>query len=624
MTPVLLAMGLGISLALSWWNGRAAGKVHQWSGDGKNIYVFISRLRNLTVLTRDFPFSEARAFKFYQPAYLRLALWVSRVTGDVAATTRVLNFLFALVYVTGWLELVHRLTGSTFVAVCALFVVVPHVNTISGDGIAVGVPTTWTSRSMSNGLLPWFFLLVLRSGEESGVLPSLFVVAAIMFNFHPTAALGTFPVLGYLATTSLANGRTSIPELTLSASLLALGCLPFVFNYLRTTALGRGVRTMDWRRINALAFERFELWPFVTNAPAILRRHNRAYQFGVGLAYTLGVLGLWSSTSLLDPGVRYEVLLILNLLILFFLHTRPGGTFGLLLCIAAALSVFRLDGEYGSWMLAVLMTVAAVAHRLWTTSALWGLFALAFGGGIAGLLSRGLGQGIGPVKAFDWLLAWSVPLIFTAYFWGSWLLMDLLPRRFGWPLTLIDWSRLVKVVQVPLYLSVIALIDRSLVSAQTTEGIGRLLAVIPLAAIVASVHGYIHGPGDNRFKHPMAELEVFDWARAKTPPDALFHVVLTDHWFAFDFRVNTLRSITGSWKDGGVAFYSDPELFLEWHCRLEFVKEAVTSRDLERMLGDAKRYGADFLIVSRDLVRSSTDLSSLRYQNSTYLVLEVV
>lgn len=95
-----------------------------------------------------------------------------------------------------------------------------------------------------------------------------------------------------------------------------------------------------------------------------------------------------------------------------------------------------------------------------------------------------------------------------------------------------------------------------------------------------------------------APAALMEWARRETPVDALF---FTD-WF--DFRVAALRSITGTFKDGGVVDLAGTRPLYEWYRHMRRVDEC------RRRVGEgcwfalAREARADFVIVDPRLSRA--------------------
>jgi hypothetical protein len=83
------------------------------------------------------------------------------------------------------------------------------------------------------------------------------------------------------------------------------------------------------------------------------------------------------------------------------------------------------------------------------------------------------------------------------------------------------------------------------------------------------------------------------WVRAATPPSALF---FTDD---FDFRIQTRRAITGSFKDGALLFLAGSRPFTTWYelqCELMACR-AAAGRGC--WFGLARRLHADYTVLRR-------------------------
>ncbi len=81
------------------------------------------------------------------------------------------------------------------------------------------------------------------------------------------------------------------------------------------------------------------------------------------------------------------------------------------------------------------------------------------------------------------------------------------------------------------------------------------------------------------------------WARANTPRDALFH------FDNLEFRLEARRGLTVCWKDGGTFSHSDPRKLIEWWRRYEQQQQALASGSPSKVVGLARRLGADYLVL---------------------------
>jgi len=99
---------------------------------------------------------------------------------------------------------------------------------------------------------------------------------------------------------------------------------------------------------------------------------------------------------------------------------------------------------------------------------------------------------------------------------------------------------------------------------------------------------------------PGAEPALHSWVRERTPVSAL---VFTDD---FDFRLQTRRAITGSFKDGALLFLAGTRPFTAWY---ELHREIVTCRAASGRgcwFSLARRLDADYVVVDPGLAEAGT------------------
>jgi hypothetical protein len=590
-----------VTTILACWNWWVASRVYEWSTDPKNTYLFIAKRLRPEILSRDFPFCDDRIFKFYQPLYLRVTVMLARWFGDIIPATRVLHFVFTFVYLLGWV-LLARMLGATWLAT-SLFLValIPYVPVTGADGIGVGAPGTWWSRSMANAFVPWFALLAYLHFHGVNVVLVAFALLGIVLHVHPVVAVGLLPsMIGLVAVDILFTGRFAVLETLAGFAILSLLGVMFVRSYLGASRRPSD-STVDWDQVNALAFKRFRLWPYAIlpdNGSAARAGLNRFLNAAIGggcLAAVVAIVVLFPHAT---PGARYYWLTAANVVVLLFLHIPPGEGSGVRLAVISAFgAVHALDllgpgfvaGVFGlllasRFQFRRILLVAAAAVTVgslgwvWFDDSAWSVAA---------------GRS---VTLFEWWLAASIPAVFAWYLAGSFVTLDLLPIRLHRPLTIIDWGRTAKIAQLPMYCFVLWLaID---VSDRLGPGVFDYWSAT-LAGLLLSITLVNPRTAYRRHLDP-ADRGLFEWA-GTTSEDALFHVVSGDIWFSFDFRANCLRAITGSWKDGGICHYSDVKRFFEWDSRMRLITDGIKSGRTSIVAEQGARFGADYVVIDRRL-----------------------
>jgi len=392
--------------------------------------------------------------------------------------------------------------------------------------------------------------------------------------------------------------------------------------------------------------------------PQRWQRHNRRIQLGAGIVLTVAYAALTLWRGALDSEHARALLVFMNLVTITLLHAKPMHTLGLVWCLAAIAGAWPLEQRFGFWAPTLLLAGQVLAHGMRHLKAMAVLLAIGFGMAAVLLLEPGAGPMMpGSNRALEAVLAVHVPLVALTYTWGCWLFMDLLPRRLGQPMVMIDLGRLVKTVQVPMSLMAIALIQRC-VQALAGEPLWRsrvpatlILMSLAAAVVVDWIRWYgtpahqrrllerfrrvprwllpipaLHQRADDwRRRHaeddPASELALFEWVRRAIPEQAVFHVVSEDHWLAFNLRANTLRSITGSWKDGGMLSYADAPRLIEWQRRMQLVQASIANRSAARIAANAASLGAEFAVVSKRVLPAGMTPPGIVYENDRYVVL---
>ncbi len=111
-------------------------------------------------------------------------------------------------------------------------------------------------------------------------------------------------------------------------------------------------------------------------------------------------------------------------------------------------------------------------------------------------------------------------------------------------------------------------------------------------------------------------LAVAQWARSTTPVDALF---FHPH---YDFRFYSQRAVVIGWKDGSMFTRAGSKKTREWLDRAGRVREAIDSKDAQRVFNTAGEMGCDFVIL-REGEGPQDGIGSPVFQNQTYRVYRV-
>jgi hypothetical protein len=94
--------------------------------------------------------------------------------------------------------------------------------------------------------------------------------------------------------------------------------------------------------------------------------------------------------------------------------------------------------------------------------------------------------------------------------------------------------------------------------------------------------------------------EMWAWLRRSTPRDAL---VFTDSW---DVRIETLRSVTGSFKDGAFLFLTGNRPFTAWYRRQREIDACRAALGRDCWFAMARRTDAEYVVVDPGLREAGT------------------
>jgi hypothetical protein len=106
-------------------------------------------------------------------------------------------------------------------------------------------------------------------------------------------------------------------------------------------------------------------------------------------------------------------------------------------------------------------------------------------------------------------------------------------------------------------------------------------------------------------------LELYQWAKTETSADSLFY------YDSLDFRFRAERSISHSWKDLGLAYYSRV-LLVPFYERYQKLQGAYKSEEEEVVLLYAAEYEVDYIVVE-EAMALSLDLPVV-FANDSYVV----
>ena len=153
----------------------------------------------------------------------------------------------------------------------------------------------------------------------------------------------------------------------------------------------------------------------------------------------------------------------------------------------------------------------------------------------------------------------------------------------------------------------------------------RVVVVLLVAVSLVPPASVIHAASDERratvkrwlgmrvpasapsvWSDPGAEPALHAWVRASTPSSALF---FTDE---FDFRLQTGRAITGSFKDGALLFLAGSRPFTAWYTLDREILACRAAAGRGCWFSLARRVDADYVVVEPGLAEAGTPSDFIR------------
>jgi hypothetical protein len=128
---------------------------------------------------------------------------------------------------------------------------------------------------------------------------------------------------------------------------------------------------------------------------------------------------------------------------------------------------------------------------------------------------------------------------------------------------------------------------------------------------------FAYGMREKTVKDPNTYAELGTWAKTNTARDTVF--LVPPNMIDTGFRILSERAVVVINKDGGNAKYSGT-IAKEWFIRMQDVKAAYKEGKLSALEAVARKYAAQYVIVSR---RQYSNLQKAVYMNSEWIVLSV-
>lgn len=649
------------------------------NSDQANIGIMALRLSDDTVYQRDYLFRETDLFQFYTPLFLNLVQLLTDLTGtyDLALTVMVPVVLF--IYLVGMFLFLYQITQNSLVSSLVSLISSTHKGSIAATFWGVAGIGTIMPRTLFLMLVPWLLLLWFRWLEDSRCWKTPFVafLVGLAANLHPVSGFVLLQILLLMLLLTYGISRASFVRFILSSAAALVGVWPTLTNFLRHStpaATGQPTAVSFATFYEVLHIRLFTLFPikdlhffghFLTPA-----EQTAVIWIYLALMLLIGLATFLSRRNLIRPlpgrtlfAVLFAVQLPLAYLLIYFSQPALITFAALYLLFAVSNGPDKSDWQLLAWMILVIglgYVASYFLDILWKQLEVWSLTSLmgeqmrvsrfiflplyAYLARFLTVLDKSLAAGwarTGLIITLGLLVI--LPDVQMALVAAAFCLMLLMQLRYPEVMQSLPWLGLVlETVTLMLALNVLFsilgigkwpvfllgglyLLARFLfwqrqeqVSRRTAillitaallmTGLGLFTAVDDINAAPAQIQTTLAPTLTPEAKDALA---LYTWARQETDHNSLFY------FNSLDFRFRAERSITHSWKDLGIAYYSR-SLILPFYTRYFAFEEA--HEDPAALFSQATLHEVDYIVIDTTLYPAlSLDLPIV-FANDTFTV----
>lgn len=537
------------------------------NSDQINIGVMVLANAQPELFSRDYLFADRSLFRFYTPAFLAAAAFLTDLTGSYKSGLALLVPVVSFVYMAGMYKLVHEVSGYRTIAFFIAIVSATQQWALGATFWGVSGLGAMLPRTVFCAATPWLALIVFRMRHPVRARTGFWFGLAIgvLANLHPVSAFHFAQLV--LLLLLLAGGRQSFPGLAAAASAMVAGAFPVAISFFGNT-VGRGGTV-----------------PFAQFAQALRERLATLFPF-----QALDVFGITVDA----PAQTMLVWAYLGAIAGWTLYTMAFGSKSL-----------RLR----PWPFLLLLIVQMPIVYLLLSASRLPLVLAAFAGGTACVVRRS------PSRQ-DWLMLGFLSLTVFLSFIVPFFLAELW-ERFQWAAItslLAEQSRAAQFVYLPLYLFSARLLQ---LAARYSSGVRRIglcaaAVLLVLYPVRREVIPRVASFSTQERQRLADDRDLYAWAQTRTSRDSLFY------YDSLPFRLYARRSITHAWKDLGIAYYSQTRL-LEFKRRFEEMQAAYP--DPDGLISKARQLHADYIVV--DAVRRVSLTLPVVFRNDSHTVYAV-
>ncbi|MBF0118040.1 MAG: hypothetical protein HQK79_04340 [Desulfobacterales bacterium] len=589
------------------WNRDNGYEIYQWTNDAKAVSLILEANSKSEKYKKDFSYPYNMSIDYYIPVPMKLLSFLNNKIGSLEKTAFTFHTIIIFLYVFGWSFFSFIITRSVATSVIGIVMFIPIVHSIAGYSATACYPGHWTPRYLGNAIIPIFLILMFFSINTPSFLIYVFMISIFLFYIHPLLCIYTllFIFIELILIREHLNWVYLFPVL--------IGSILFCFPYGRSILAKRyneSISSERKKRLNDIIISRFEFWPFKHSI--FDPNFGRVSQITVCCIYILYLITLYSLPYKIISSQYFYYHSLANILISipFISINEP---FGFIILIFAGIGLFQLNEVLLPVISIALLCVCYIYRKRRYTHqwviVLCNMFLLLLNLLISNTNPHELDSGI-----ISWILLWSFTLFLISYLTVGVLFHWILPKYLNQYASLVEICSILSGIFYFLYFMALKGIQQIILLMSNSHNlIEWICGVICLTSLIYCAWRFKIGfvsSADTK-----DEIELFQWVKAYTEENALFHVITDlppyhcpeDHertTLAHNLRVVARRPITYSFKDGNISINSIEKAH-EWMEKKQSIASVIKQRNDEAYFKQAKQYQADYLVIANSLLTNT-------------------
>lgn len=613
------------------------------SGDQTNIGIMELRLSDDSLYSRDYLFKDTTLFRFYTPVFISLTTALRHWTGSYFLGLAILVPISLLFYQVGMYLLTYQVTGNNLIAMLIALISSRRWWSIGVTYWGVAGINAMVPRSLFLMCVPWIILAWFTWLHDKSYwkLSLIAFFIGLLSNLHPVSGYLLTQLLLSIFVLELGFSRKAILKLIGLFIAIVMGAWPTLINFLRNTNSNvvESVASVPFVQFYTIIKERLDtmfplkpdelvLWnhSITANEQIIIVWLYLLLMVLVAVSYLLSRRGVLASGQ---PKLFFGLMFVIQLPLAFLLTRFSTPALFILLGLYPIL--IKQPDKWDRWLLMFMtFTICYSFIAAYFLEIIWRqlewlrltvlvaeqmriarfvylpLFLY-----VARILTL-LASNVWPnwvrtslLTLIVFFLMWSNFLAILVMVFVSGIILIQLNYEDTWQhfwakvLNLLTWHHRLRWHQVAISMSLMTLI---------IIGFIQFTSSVTWQTLPSNLQQQI-APTLNPEQEDTQAL--FAWARSETDIDSLFY------YDSLEFRHRAQRSLTHSWKDLGIAYYSQ-SLLIPFHERYQKLQAGY--EDVTLLLSYATEYDVNYIIIESKY-NLILDLP-VAFKNNSYTVYE--